>query len=283
MDARELCQILDRGFIKPGMYDDWAEYLTGIDDFLCDGYRRRSMGLMCDFARDVNHVYTAVFASERVMQELLRRDAADAMLFVHHPENWDMNRAPDVFVPMDRQLLEAYRERRISIYNLHVPLDDFGPYSTSVTLARAMGMTPEQPFAPYQGALAGVFCRSGCDRLNAVCDRLTATVGHRISCYRYGSKEIAGGRVAVIAGGGMEAGAFDEIRQAGINVLVTGITCKNEFYLEEHVAAERTRTNVVGGTHYSTERFACAAMVDYFKGLGLTAEFLPDTPGLADL
>jgi hypothetical protein len=39
----------------------------------------------------------------------------------------------------------------------------------------------------------------------------------------------------------------------------------------------------LGGTHYSTEKFACMAMTKYFEKLGLPSEFIEDAPGLADL
>jgi len=37
---------------------------------------------------------------------------------------WDIRKRP-VFKNMDKALLEAFKQRNISIYTLHVPLDDF--------------------------------------------------------------------------------------------------------------------------------------------------------------
>jgi hypothetical protein len=47
--------------------------------------------------------------------------------------------------------------------------------------------------------------------------------------------------------------------------------------------AKRGRVNVMGATHYSTEKYACVAMVDYFHKLGLDAEFVAGPPCRADL
>jgi len=112
------------------------------------------------FATEINKVYTAVFPSREVMQRILDDGTQDAMLFVHHPSIWDIRKAPETFQQMDRELLQQFKDKRISIYNLHVPLDSFSEYSTSVTLAKALEIKIEKPFAPYFGALCGVFWKN---------------------------------------------------------------------------------------------------------------------------
>ena len=41
--------------------------------------------------------------------------------------------------------------------------------------------------------------------------------------------------------------------------------------------------SLVGGTHYSTEKFALIAMTRFFEGLGLECTFLPETPNFEEL
>ena len=53
--------------------------------------------------------------------------------------------------------------------------------------------------------------------------------------------------------------------------------------MEFHRIAENSKINVIGATHYSTEKFACISMVDYFKTLGLESEFLHGEYYLQDL
>jgi putative NIF3 family GTP cyclohydrolase 1 type 2 len=76
---------------------------------------------------------------------------------------------------------------------------------------------------------------------------------------------------------------LQEIADNHINVLVTGLTKLNDYSKQAHDFAKKNKINILGGTHYSTEKFACIAMVDYFKKLGLKAEFLDGKPGMADL
>lgn len=283
MKASQLYKQLEKDFITPEMSDDWAAYMNSIADFLSENFKKRSMGLVCDFATEINKVYSAVFPSGEVMRRILDDGAQDAMLFVHHPSIWDIRRAPAVFQQMDRGLLQQLKERKISVYNLHVPLDNFGEYSTSVTLARALGIKPEKPFALYFGAMCGIFGKTDSAMVNDLRRRFQNVVGHEVSLYNYGDNEIKNRTVAVIAGGGNELDMLKEIAKEGVNTFVTGITAKNNNSKKAHDFAEMHKINLLGGTHYSTEKFACIAMVSYFKKLGLPSEFIEDKPIMEDI
>ncbi|MFZ3085926.1 MAG: Nif3-like dinuclear metal center hexameric protein [Candidatus Hydromicrobium sp.] len=283
MKANQLYKYLDKDFITPEMSDEWAEYMDSVADFLSENFEKRSMGLVCDFATEINKIYTAVFPSQNVMQKTLDDGDQDAMLFVHHPSIWDIRKAPEVFQQMDTKLLQQFRDRRISIYNLHVPLDNYGEYSTSVTLAKALGVKPEKPFAPYFGSLCGVFGKTDLTTIQDLRKRFEEAVGHNVSLYNYGNGKIKDRTVAVIAGGGNDVDMLKEIAKAGVNTFVTGITVKNDHSRKAHDFAEKHKINILGGTHYSTERFACIKMCNYFKKIGLPSEFIEDKPVMEDM
>jgi putative NIF3 family GTP cyclohydrolase 1 type 2 len=283
MKATQLYQKLEEDFITLEMSDDWSQYIDSVADFLCDNFKERSMGLVCDFATEVRRVYTAVFPSREVMQKVIDDDVEDAMLFVHHPSIWDIRKAPDVFQQMDRDLLEQFKERKVSVYNLHVPLDNFGQYSTSVSLAKVLGIDFEKSFAPYFGAMCGVFGKTDISLVQDLKERFETAVGHKVSLYPYGEDEIKNVTVALVAGGGNDVDFLREINETGVNVFVTGIAVKNDHSQEAHEFAEKHKISILGGTHYSTEKFACMAMVDYFKKLGLPSEFIEGKPVMEDM
>jgi putative NIF3 family GTP cyclohydrolase 1 type 2 len=283
MDSNEIYNILEKDFINSKLSDDWAQHMTSIEEYLSENFKKRSMGLVCDFATEINKVYTAVFPSKKVMQQIIDSKITNAMLFVHHPSIWDITKAPEVFQQMDKELLSQFKENKISIYNLHVPLDNFGDYSTSVTLAKALGLKIKKPFAPYFGALCGVFGKTDLTKIEELKNKFQKAVGHEVSLYSYGDANIDKGTVAVIAGGGNDLELLKEIAKEGVNTFVTGITVKNPHSQKAHDFAEQNKINILGGTHYSTETFACIAMVDYFKKLGLASEFIEDFPGMEDL
>jgi len=283
MRATQLYEQLESTFIKPNLSDEWAEYMGSVSDFLSESFKKRSMGLVCDFTTEISKVYTAVFPSISVMQNILNRNETDIMLFVHHPSIWDIRKAPQVFQEMDRNLLKQFQVKKIAIYNLHVPLDNFGEYSTSVSLAKALGVEPEKSFAPYFGALCGILGKSGLDTVQELKARLESAIGHEARLYKYGDDDIRNGTVAVVAGGGNDVQILEETAKAGVNTFVTGITAKNDHSKKAHEYAEQNGINILGGTHYSTEKFACIAMCEYFRKNGLPSEFIEDEPVMEDM
>jgi putative NIF3 family GTP cyclohydrolase 1 type 2 len=281
--AEKLYAQLEKDFITPALSDEWAKYMESIADFLTDNYKQRSMGLVCDNAREIKKVYTAVFPSDKVMQSILDKGEKEVMLFVHHPSTWDLAKAPPLFQQMDRGLLEKFQEWRISIYNLHVPLDNYSEYSTSATLAKVLGLTALRPFLEYYGSLAAVFGKTKLSTVQEMRKKFTAVLGHRTSFYQYGTDRIKNGVVTVAAGGGNMVEVHEAIAHEGVNLLVTGVTVKKPIAQKAHDLAKEKGINILGGTHYTTEKPACQAMCGYFKELGLPAEFIEGTPGLEDL
>ena len=102
-----------------------------------------------------------------------------------------------------------------------MPLDNHGEYSTSVSLAKALGIKPEKAFVPYFCALAGVFGKIDCITVRNLKDKFQEIVGHEVSLSHYGNSEIKDGIVAVVSGGGLDE-TIVEIAQNKVNVLFTG-------------------------------------------------------------
>jgi len=241
------------------------------------------MGLVCDFNKEITRVYTAVFPSDKVMQEILDSGAKDVLLFVHHPSIWDIRKAPNVFYQMNKDLLQQFKEKGISIYNLHVPLDNFGVYSTSKTLADTLGIKNLRPCSPYEGGLAGVIGETNCKTIKELQCVFEKAVGHNVCVYHYGDEKIENGKVVVVAGGGNEVAYLKEAFDEGVKVVITGISSRNPHSEKDHAYEEKHGINVLGGTHYSTETFACIAMCEYFEKLGLKSEFISDVPVMEDI
>jgi len=283
MKSKKLYSILEKDFIKKGLSDDWADHMQEVEDFLCDNFKQRSMGLVCGNTETIERVYTAVFPTREVMQEVLDQGFENIMLFVHHPSIWDITKAPEVFQQMPIDLLEEFRKRKISIYNLHVPLDNLGDFSTSKTLADSLGINIEKPFAEYFGALAGVIGTTDCETLAELKTKFNQIVGHKVSLYPYGPDKMKNQRMAIVAGGGNDIDILTEIAQNNIDTFITGITVLNEHSKPSHDYAKKNKINLLGGTHYSTEMFACQAMCKYFEKLGLKSKFISGKPGLEDL
>lgn len=282
MKAIEIYNHLEKDFIFKGLKDDWAKYMDEVKDYLSTNFKERSMGLVCDFADEINKVYTAVFPTKEVMQKIIDDGTTDAMLFLHHPSIWDIKRVKP-FYQMNKELLEKFRENRISIYNLHVPLDNFSEYSTSKTLADVLDIEVEKPFKVYCGALSGVIGKTKCKSMEELHAKFSKALGHNTSLYMYGDNNIKDGKVAIVAGGGNNKDTVYEMIENDVKVLITGISVKKEKHSEVHRLEQENGINVLGGTHYSTEKFACEKMCIYFEKFNLVSSFIEGEPVYEDM
>jgi len=294
MKAFDLCEQLEQDFIFSYLHDEFASYIPDMLPDMTENFKRRSMGLVCDFADEILQVFTAVFPSNLVLERIFADHPNGAMLFLHHPAVWDCREMPERLqgVPswrserwfqMEDKWVQACKAHHVSIYAIHVPLDNYSAYSTSKTLADALGLEIVEPFAPYRGGLAGVIGKTKCVTASELQKIFASAVGHETKLYPYGDDIIRDGLVAVVAGGGNDFDIVQEVHEKKINTLVTGVSLVSEYSEKAHAFERENRINVMGGTHYSTEKFACWSMCVYFRKLGLPARFVEDLPVMEDL
>lgn len=284
MRASALYDKLNGDFLKEGIRDvDWANRMPNLHPYLFPAFMQNGgMGLMCDFTDVVDKVYTTVFLSPKVFSQLLDTDVSGAMLFSHHPTNWDLKDHNGNFAAEEKYIARL-KERNISVYVLHHPLDNYGKYSTCKTLADKLKISIETPAFLYYGAFCGIVGTTDCNTTGELHDLYSQTVGHKTSLYQYGDENIQGKKIALCPGGGNDMFVANEMMERGIQTLITGITAVNDHSRETHEFEKANRINVLGGTHYSTEKFAPMEMCAYFKALGLPAEFIADEPDVFDL
>jgi len=284
MQTAELYKKLQNDFIKDGIKDiEWADRMPELVEYLYPEFKQNGgMGLMCDFTDEIEKVYTTVFLSDNVLTKLLDAGASKAMLLSHHPTNWDLKDHDGIYATDEKYIAEL-KNKNISVYILHHPLDNFGKYSTCGTLADNLKISVERPAFLYYGAMCGIIGTTACKTANELRDRYSRTVGHETSLYLYGDDNIQGERVAVCPGGGNDMFIVGEMMENNIKILITGATIVNDHSRETHEFEKENRINIFGGTHYSSEKYAPMAMCRYFNDLGLPSEFIIDEPNLFDL
>ena len=280
MRAEKLYIQLDIDFELDSCKDDWAA--MDYNEFISENFKNRYMGILLDNSVEIDSVYTAVFPSNKVLNEILELNKENILLFTHHAMTWDIRNTP-VFQNIDRELLLKLKHKKISIYTLHVPLDKNGKYGTTSNLAKALEIAPEGEFYEYFGVRVGVIGRTELNTPEELANKLSTVVGHKTKLWKYGSDDIIEHRVALVAGGGNTLEGIEQIIELGINTYVTGITAHNEFSKEVHEFEKKHEINIIGGTHYSTEKFACISMCNYFEDMGLSCEFIEDNPVLEDV
>jgi putative NIF3 family GTP cyclohydrolase 1 type 2 len=284
LKAKDLYRKLDQDFGIDALKDDWS--FMNFNEFISPAFRKSYMGLVLDNAKEVNKVYTATIPDLDVLDKLLDRDQSDVLLFSHHAMGYDPTMEGFPFYDIPEDYLYRLRQKRIAFYVLHAPLDKNGTYSTSVSLANYLNLHVQDEFCSYMGIKCGVLCKTEMRSPEELAAYVRSMVGHEVKLTKNGKDFINKGLVAIAAGGGNVDFAAKEIAELGINLYLTGCTRRIPSFepaVEFHRIAEANQINLIGATHYTTEKYACMAMVKYFQSLGLSAEFLEGSYCLEDL
>ncbi len=284
MNAKELYAKLDKDFEINNLTDNWS--FMKFNEYIAPGFIQRHMGTVLDNSVYIKKVYTAAMPDTNILEKIIKTNETDILLFSHHAMGYDPTLEGFPFYNIPDDYFELFKERRISFYMLHSPLDKNGTFSTSVSLANNLGLEIIDEFCEYEGIKCGVVCRTDIKSAEKLAELVKKVVGHKVKLTLNGNDTIDNGRVGVAAGGGSVDFAARELSELGINIYITG--CTREVpavkpIAEFHRIMRENNINLIGATHYSTEKFACMAMVNYFTKTGLQAEFLEGRYFLEDL
>lgn len=283
MKAEKLYKSLEDQF-ELGKFEREEWGLSDEDDYITDSFKERGMGVVLDNTEEIQKVYTAVFPSEHVLDQLLASGERDILLFTHHALIWDTSTGGAPFRKIPSEYLEKLSQRAISFYSIHAPLDKNGPYSVSISLAKAIKVKTESEFFEYEGVMAGIIGSTDCKTVPEMTKQVEDAVGHHVKTWEYGATKIANQKVAVIAGGGNFPEIAEQLAETDVRMYVTGVTRRvpERPSWAFHEICEEHGINVIGATHYSTEKFACIAVQKYFDTLGVPNEFVEDVPSFND-
>jgi putative NIF3 family GTP cyclohydrolase 1 type 2 len=251
----------------------WRDYVEA------DWIARRN-GLMVRGGDEVEQVATCVFPSVRIVGGLKPR----TLLFAEHPV--DLEDEPG-FLPLPGETFETMKERGISFYHVHGPLDQHPEVSPSRLIAGELGLEELEEYFPIVDGIPGgaaVIGETGLT-LDALAPRLGELLGPEVPVQVLSRPREEAGRVAVVAGGGAQREILDASLERGCQTYVTGnavTRCRLDFVQEEVrsflARAQEAEVAVVDGTHYGTEKPPQVAMVGWFETRGLPSAFVPDGP-----
>jgi len=285
MKAEKLYESLENEFqLHERREDEWSSFDLG--SYVTENFKSRLMGLVLDNSEEINKVFTAVFPSEPVLDTIFSRKEQGVLLFTHHPMIWDRNVEGFPMRNIPEKNLERMKDLAVSLYTLHVPLDQNGPYGTSASFARALKVEKESEFFDYHGATVGIVGSTSCVNLEELTRLAQDIVGHKVKTWDYGGPLIKNQKVAVIGGGGNFPEVLEELLDTDVRTYVTGVTRANKEWepsLRFHNLAKEHGFNMIGTTHYSSEKFACIAIQKFFQHLGLPTEFIEGIPEFQDL
>jgi putative NIF3 family GTP cyclohydrolase 1 type 2 len=279
----EVVAELDAYFRVPDVSDDarwyeqaepyWREYVE-------PAWVERRNGLMVRGAEEVDRAATCVFASDAIVAAAEPR----TLIFCEHP--LDFADVPG-FMPLSQSSFETMRERGISLYNVHAPLDMHAEVSPSRLLANGIGLEHLEEYFPIAEGIPGGAAIVGDSRLSleGLADAVRGFLGDEIKVHVLTRPRQEAGRVAVVAGGGALREILEASLERGCQTYVTGnaaTNCELDFVQKEVRAfrelAEQEGVALIDAMHYGTEKPPQLAMAEWFRVRGLEAEFTPDGP-----
>jgi len=266
--------------------DDWSRGLAHAypdphwRDYVEPGWDGRWNGLMVRGAEEVERAATCVFPSDRIVAGL----DPGTFLFTEHPI--DFADEPG-FLPLSRETFETMRERGISLYNAHAPLDMHPEVSPSRLCAGGVGLEALEEYFPIADGIPGGAAIIGESRLNVdgLADAFRAYLGPEIAVTVLTRPRSRAGRVAVVAGGGAQLPILEASLERGCQTYVTGnaaTRCVLDFVQAEvrefRERADQAGVTLIDAMHYGMEQPPQWAMAEWFRARGLDAEFVPDGP-----
>ena len=220
---------------------------------------------------DGSEIKKIVFAVDVCLESIKRCIAAKGnMLFVHHGLFW--GEALPLKGP-HRERLRFLLENNISLYAVHLPLDQDPKLGNNAALVELLGIENPQPFGLYKGKKIGY---KGALKKPLTIQQAANAISYMdrppLGLFPFG-KEI-NETCAVISGGAAREAV--QALEEGMDLYVTG----ESGHLNYHFALEGC-LNIVAGGHYSTEVWGVRkVMAECAAVLNIDTEFIDIPTGL---
>lgn len=220
-------------------------------------------GLMIKGAQNVHQVFLAVFPTDHVLKTFISTSNPGDLLFMHHPllmECGDpQGKWGKGFVPIQEKYIKQIKEKQLSIYTCHIPMDCHKSLGTNAAIAKALNVASIYKNEGNEFILYGTINKTNTDQL------MTNLL--HIFDIPYvdfeGQKRENIEHVAIVAGCGDVVDWMKEAEQNGIQAYISGeIHCHidNKYgkykYNQMMEFAKDTKMSLIGVSHSASEYLA---------------------------
>jgi putative NIF3 family GTP cyclohydrolase 1 type 2 len=265
-------EVGDPGLVKHAISDTGRSKAT-------EAFLNEKSGLMFDFAQAVNKVYCVVFTTTEVFDRLLAIANGPSLIFTHHPH--DYHEDSRGIGPFPEDYLEEFEKRKISVYTIHAPLDVGLNICVSKSFADRLSLSNTRPFFEASGGYLGVMGLMDTFEIDAIAINVSRSLG--IDTVDVFDNEAEEGLTAVVAGGGDQPEILKKAKELGCTTYITGTVVHRWAFepvqksnKEFHSLAKELRINLIGASHYHTEKCAVQDVATFLQEKGYQATFLED-------
>lgn len=279
MEINTVASKLDNEFNIPNHPEDLVAWAVTDDnkDFINPDFINKRTALFTKNSNDISKVYTVVFITEEIVNKISREKKC--LIITHHNFNYFEDERG--LQPIDPKLLDKLKESNNSIYVAHASLDTHEKYGTSISLANLCNIEVEEYFYDYFGAPTALIGKIS----NQSFENFTTLVQGKIErpfLTEIKNKEYVE-KVAVIGGGGDEPEILQTAFDKGCDTILSG-TIEHRWaapFIQEsnkkfHELNKTLKLNLVGGTHYATERPAMIQFNEFIQTIGIESEYCED-------
>jgi putative NIF3 family GTP cyclohydrolase 1 type 2 len=220
-------------------------------------------GLMLKGEEEVGRIFLAVFPTDEVLAHFIEHSNPGDLLFMHHPlvmECGDPRGAwGKGFIPINPDFISQIKEKRLSVFTLHVPLDYSRTISTSDAMAEAYGAKVVAEFFKDEKGACGVICEIPAANTEDLIEKSKSIFQIPYADVE-GQSHSSITKVAIAAGCGDKVYAMQEAEKLGAQAYITGeIHChidnvygKKKFdEMKEY--CKTTTMSLIGVSHAASE------------------------------
>ncbi len=244
-----------------------------------EAFLSEKSGLMFDFAKEVNSVYCVVFTTTEVFDHLLATADGPSLIFTHHPH--DYHEDSRGVGPFPEDYLKDFEEREVAVYTIHAPLDVGLNICVSKSFANRLSLSNTRPFFEASGGYLGVMGTLDAAGIDVMASYVSRSLG--IETVDVFDNDAEDGPAAVVAGGGDQPEILKKAAELGCTTYITG-TAVHRWAHEPvqrankqfHTLAKELRINLIGASHYHTEKCAVQDIASFLQENNFKAKFLDD-------
>jgi putative NIF3 family GTP cyclohydrolase 1 type 2 len=279
MKTDQLVAELDAALGIAANAEDLLEFAVTDDnrEFMETDFLEGRSGLVLKSSDHIERIFTVVFITARIVEKLQRYP--NSLVFTHH--HFDYHEDERGLEPIAPSVLENLRGKGVSVFVAHAPLDTHPVYGTSLALAELCGVEPGERFYDYFGAPVALYGRIDETDFESFAEFVQTRLER--PCLTLHKHRPNVEQLAVVAGGGDLPDLLQMVSDHGCDTLLTG-TVENRFavpVIQElnakfHELNSELKLNLIGGTHFGTERPAMVRVVDMLRQYGLPCEYCED-------
>jgi putative NIF3 family GTP cyclohydrolase 1 type 2 len=241
-------------------------------------FTRLFNGLMIRGASEVKQIHMAVFPTDHVLERFLATSQKGDLLFMHHPLLMECGdprgRWGKGFVPIKETYIEQMKQKDLSVYSCHVPMDYHRDLGTSAAIAKQLQMEVVDGFLPSDHnqndlILIGHIEKTSTSQLMSKLETI-----FDIPYVDFEGKKLDNiEKVAIVAGCGDKVAWMKEAESKGVQAYITGeVHCHidNDYgrgkYDQMKEYAATASMSLIGVSHSASEYLVKKTLMkDWFQ------------------